>query len=329
LSHRVFNAIVDTHALIFQKSKSVPQGSIVAIDQWDTNKPLETHALPQSELPHDGSPINVFSPIDKQSLYRKIMGTSATIAHFCFVYNGVKPFELGKGNPPQTKKIVTEQPFVVEGKRPAGKDWLPLLRGSLIQRYSLLWQKDYWIKYGPWLAAPRDQRIFDADDKIMVRQTGDRIIAARIPAGFIARNNLHILICRPDVDARFILAILNSRLTDFVYSIMNPEKGEALAEVKKMHVEQLPVKTIDDPRSRDLVPKIIICVDQISELTSALQKARSPQDQANIQRRIDAADHQLNQLVYRLFGLSETDIQTIERSDQDVEPKELAPVISS
>jgi hypothetical protein len=32
---------------------------------------------------------------------------------------------------------------------------------------------------------------------------------------------------------------------DFIYSIMNPEKGQALAEVKK-HIEQLPIPKATD-----------------------------------------------------------------------------------
>ena len=45
-----------------------------------------------------------------------------------------------------------------------------------------------------WLAAPRDKKIFDAPQKIIVRQTGDSIIATIIEGGIICRDNLHICV---------------------------------------------------------------------------------------------------------------------------------------
>jgi hypothetical protein len=95
-----------------------------------------------------------------------------------------------------------------------------------------------------------------------------------------------------------------------------------------MHVEQLPVKKIDDAASADLEKRIVNYVDEICQLNANLQKARSPQEQANVQRRIVSTDFQLNTLIYRLFGLSEDDIRTIERSEPDVMPLESVPAAS-
>ena len=72
-----------------------------------------------------------------------------------------------------------EKPFVKKGSQP-NKEWLPLLRGSLMNRYVNLWNNDYSILYGKWLAAPRQPEIFQAIEKIIVRQTGDSIIATII-----------------------------------------------------------------------------------------------------------------------------------------------------
>ncbi|MBK9355443.1 MAG: hypothetical protein IPN09_16180 [Bacteroidetes bacterium] len=68
---------------------------------------------------------------------------------------------------------------------------------------------------------------------MIVRQTGDRIIATIIGKDIICRKNLHIVISN-SLSHHFILGILNSKLTNFYYQQINPEKGEALAEVKKI-----------------------------------------------------------------------------------------------
>lgn len=236
------------------------------------------------------------------------------LQELCDVFNGVKPFEKGKGNPPQTARIMSEKPYVREGAAP-DSSWSPLLRGSLINRYRTLWDKDYWIQYGPWLAAPRDPAIFQAPMKILVRQTGDTIIATLVKIGFIARNNLHILLPK-DIRYRlcYFLGILNSKLTDFVYTLMNPEKGEALAEVKKKHVEQLPIRTINfsDPADKSRHDRMVQLVEQMLSLHEQLAETRTDHDTTYIQRQIDATDWQIDRLVYELYGLSEEDIAIVE-----------------
>jgi hypothetical protein len=127
---------------------------------------------------------------------------------------------------------MNEKPYVFEGEKP-DKNWSPLLRGSLINRYVNLWNSNYWIQYGEWLAAPRDPAIFEKPEKIVVRQTGDSLIAVYIKSGIICRDNLHIIINNSDCNLLFFLALINSNFMNFIYEIINPEKGEALAQVKK------------------------------------------------------------------------------------------------
>ena len=192
---------------------------------------------------------------------------------------------------------------------------MPLLRGSLIHRYRNLWDHNYWILYGEWLAAPRDPAIFEAPEKIMARQTGDSIIATLVEKGFVARNNLHIILSRKvDYSLRYVLGIMNSRLMNFVYSIMNPEKGEALAEVKKKHIEQLPIFPIafDNPSERAKHDKMVLLVDQILNLYKQLTEAMSLQIQTILQRQIEAVDAEINQLTYKLYGLTDDEIQLVE-----------------
>ncbi len=243
----MFNAVVDTHVLILQKSDNgIQDDDEIPIDYMERKQVKYKHFLVGKFIPKNGDAINIVANQQAQLLFRKIHNKSLELQNLFSVYNGVKPFEIGKGNPPQTEKIAKERPYVVEGVAiDKSKNWSPLLRGSLIQRYRNLWNGDYWILYGEWLAAPRSPEIFDAPKKIMVRQTGDSIIATIIESGYIARNNMHILLKNENpYKLEYLLGLMNSKLMDFSYSFINPEKGEALAEIKKKHVEQLPIHTI-------------------------------------------------------------------------------------
>lgn len=172
---------MDTHVLIFDKNKIISISGELIVDVLRERNISELNRLMKSEIPQKGEPINIIVSPKGQKLIKSLIEKSETIGSVCKVFNGVKPFEKGKGIPPQDDKVINEKPFVKTGKI-EGELWSPLLRGSLIQRYLNLWDHNYWIQYGEWLAAPRKPEIFEAPLKIAVRQTGDSIIATIVEA---------------------------------------------------------------------------------------------------------------------------------------------------
>jgi type I restriction-modification system DNA methylase subunit len=315
LPEKVFKAVVDTHVLLFQKTASgIQENDVVIIDILKNGQVNQHHVLDGNFIPKNGDPINIVANPKMQILFQKITQNSKHLEDFFVAYNGVKPFEIGKGKPPQTEKITKEQSFVIEGKAP-NKKWSPLLRGGLIQRYRNNWNNDYWILYGEWLAAPRDPAIFDAPKKIMVRQTGDSIIATIIESGFIARNNMHVILPKDNnYQIEYLLGLMNSKFMDFAYSFINPEKGEALAEVKKKHIEQLPIRLInfDDPADAARHDKMVALVERMLSLHKSLASAHNPQESDRLTRDIESTDRMIDELVYELYGLTEEEIKIVE-----------------
>lgn len=296
---KVFEAVVDTNVLIFEVQPPA-NGALIPIFFFGPTGLFLAHRLPWDEIPKNGDPINIVFPPEHQKLFNKIKQNGVLFKDVVNVFNGVKPFEKGKGNPPQSAQIMRDKPFVVKGSKPTGTNWMPLLRGSLINRYVTLWNNDSWIKYGKWLAAPRDPAIFEEPVKIFVRQTGDSIIATLGKANFVGRNNLHIILPKGTTNLLFVLGILNSKLMNFAYCFINPEKGEALAEVKKKHIEELPLpKSAIEESQRQKT--IIALVDRI--LVAKQSDAKS--DTSLLEKEID-------QLVFSLYDLTPEEIQTME-----------------
>ncbi len=300
---KVFAAVVDTNVFIFEK-KPPAKGSLIPIFCFGPMGLSLAHHLSWDEIPKSGDAINIVFPPSHQKLFQKISKNGVLLKDIANVFNGVKPFEKGKGKPPQTAQIMRDKPFVVEGSKPVGIHWVPLLRGSLIQRYVTLWNNDSWIKYGEWLAAPRDPAIFEAPEKVFVRQTGDSIIATLGKSGFVARDNLHVILPKRSTNLFFVLGILNSKVMDFAYCFINPEKGEALAQVKKSHVEELPLPRVvfGEPQKQR---SIIALVDRIL----AAKQRDAEADTSALEREID-------QLVYALYGLTPEEIQIVEGNAQ-------------
>lgn len=187
ITPKVFDAVVDTHCVIFQKNCILPKCFIFIFDK---GRHVYLHSIQRERIKsQDGRSINIIYDDAQMAIIDKIFSNSQPFITYFNVYNGVKPFEKGKGIPPQTSEIMKSKPYVCEGAKP-DNSWTPLLRGSLIQKYKVTWSENYWIQYGRWLAAPRQPEIFEYPNKIVIRQTGDAIIATIIDNKFICRNPL-------------------------------------------------------------------------------------------------------------------------------------------
>ena len=311
IKDKVFNAVVDTHVLVFEKNADI-KNTELEIDLL-SNKAIESfQTISQLNLPDNGDVINILANEDDKNLFEKINKQSVQITEIAKTFSGITLYEKGKGKPQQTAETMRLRPFDNDSlQKPKGENWIPLMRGSLMNRYINLWDNNYWVNYGEWLAAPRNTKIWEAKEKIIVRQTGDRIIATLIGTNIICRKNLHIIISN-ELDHKFILGILNSKLTDFYYQQINPERGEALAEVKKTHVEQLPIpKDVSDQQQNEIIKH----VEQLLTLNQEIQTITLADKKEQLQNRISFAEDKINQIIYELYNLTEEEIKLIEATN--------------
>ena len=313
---RVFDkATVDTEIAIF--SKEIPSNKHqIEISIVEKDGSINKYSISQNRWQiGNGRPANIFERPEMIELSDKLKAMP-TLDNVCIITQGAKPFQVGKGKPHQTQAIVNEKPFVSETRK--DPTFRPLLRGSLIQKYKILWSNDYWISFGDWLAEPRYSAQHDAPSKIIIRQTGDSLIAALDNCQFVVRDNLYTIVVRNEgCDLRHFLGLLNSRLLNWFYqTILNPEKGEALAQVKRGHLAQLPIRTIDFKNQTDKTQhdKMVSFVDRMLDLNKKLQAVKIAHEKELLERQIKITDDQIDRLVYELYGLTEEEIKIIEKA---------------
>jgi len=214
------------------------------------------------------------------------------------ITQGTKPFQKGKGKPKQDEDIMRTKPFVQ--KNAVDDSFRPLLRGSLINKYLISWDNNYYISFGDWLAEPRYSADYEAEEKIVVRQTGNSLIATIDKKQFIVRDNLYTIISKNgDYSESIILGCLNSKLLTWYYqNIINNEVGEALAQVKRGHLAILPLPKISPEFNR---------LERMVENVLYAKEENSAADTSSLEAEID-------RLVYELYELTEEEIEIVEDS---------------
>jgi hypothetical protein len=87
------------------------------------------------------------------------------------------------------------------------------------------------------------RREWHEQDKVLVRRTGDRIIAAVDGLGRFASNNFFLITPHTEhlLSLHGLSALLNSALMTWIFRAVEPRKGRAFAEVKIKHLVDLPI----------------------------------------------------------------------------------------
>ena len=254
---------------------------------------------------------NVRSNIAETNIITRIEGENKTLSHFAEMFYGIKAYQVGKGKPPQTKEILEVKPFTSSRKNDA--TFLPFFDGKHISRYELLWKQNNWLKYGNWLAEPRQPQKYEGE-KILIRKiVGKTLFATYIPETSYCNTLLFVLKIKSNItlNYHYLLGILNSQFIGWYFrKKFQISADDTFPQIMIRDILQFPIPHPHSDSTRH--DRMVALVDQMLELHKQLASARTDHDKTVIQRQIDATDRQIDQLVYELYGLTEEEIKIVE-----------------
>lgn len=273
-----------------------------------------------------------------------------------FILKELVQIKIGVCTGNNNKHIATTPSFINSKKVLQGKD---------INKY-ILEYNDLYINYDrSALLRARDEDIFLKSEKLLMRQTSDRLIITYDNNQYYTIDSLFILYPKDErIKLKYLLAILNSKLLTRQYQKINPEAGRVFAQVKIDYVNELPIIVCEEniqitfseksdlmlllnielinlskkfkgsvQRKFDLIelPKRLedwylhTYSDFIKELAKKKIKL-SLSDEAEweeyftteskkafeLKSKINATDKEIDQMVYKLYDLTEEEIKIVE-----------------
>jgi len=189
------------------------------------------------------------------------------------------------------------------------------MKGDSIGRYQT--KKLYWFEFKPQNITGRttDSSKLGAKQKVLLRKTGDKIIATYDDSGIFPEQSLYFLFNpHTKIELKFILGILNSELLGAYYQARSLTNRRSIAQVKKVDLDQLPIPRLDLSVSKHATRHdgMVSLVERMLDLHKRLSEAKTPTDRDRLQRQIDATDHDIDRLVYDIYGLTEEEIKIVE-----------------
>jgi type I restriction-modification system DNA methylase subunit len=150
--------------------------------------------------------------------------------------------------------------------------------------------------------------------KLLVRKTGNKLVAFYDDEGVFAEQSVYLVLPK-NVDPKFLLTLLNSKLLTFYFRknlITNPE---AYPYIQHYDLEKIPIYKINFSNLKEKAKhdELSKQADKILELNKQLQKIPENSDRWNlIKAEIEKTDKAIDQKVYKLYGLTEDEIKIIE-----------------
>ena len=137
-----------------------------------------------------------------------------------------------------------------------------------------------------------------------MRQTDDELVVSyhneKTHGQFYTDNTLFTIFPKSkSVNLRYIIALFNSKLLNYIYQSISQERGKSQAQVKVKTVNELPLIVPDEEYQQPIV-----------ELVDRILKAKAADPDADV----TVLEWDINDLVYELYGLTEDEIDEIEGS---------------
>jgi len=189
------------------------------------------------------------------------------------------------------------------------------LLGSDIGNYSFNWKNKKWFKYGKHMASYVEPRFFENDyiavQRIRNPKLKQRIVATIIRSGndYYASSGLtSIIIVDEKFTIEYVLSILNSNLMNWYFKQFFRD-----VNIKPDDLRELPIKEIN-LKNMKIGDDIIILVNQIIKKNNEFLIVKNENTRKQLVNQINKIDNEINNLIYKLYGITDEEKAIIESS---------------
>jgi type I restriction-modification system DNA methylase subunit len=186
-----------------------------------------------------------------------------------------------------------------------------LVGGKNIGRYSTKWDGSYLNYDKSSIHSGGTEEKFLTNEKILFRRVADKLIGTIDRKQFYALHTIVVINLKSDFksDLHFLLGLFNSKLLNWYYRTVFASSKTVFAEVGARQISQLPIKL----PSKEDQSRISRLVSTMLELNiHLLHESENSNKWNQLKSEIEKTDKQIDQLVYKLYGLTEQEVGIVE-----------------
>jgi predicted type IV restriction endonuclease len=306
---------VDT--IIYTLSKSVKTGKRFTIKRLSETNLKEVGTFEISKYADGEEPISISLDNRAISLLNKIKENKKQLGGLADITRGVHPYRVGgfgksafqDGH--QIKRDLKERPYHCQQQK---NGFRPFIYGKDLKRFCPPFATDF-IKYGSWLAEPRNSKFFEGDRIYSRKILGPRLKITIEKGDTVADQQVYIT--KPNLNfhsIEYYAAILGSSMMAYFIRNYFDEGNDAFPQIKVGQLKSLPIELaeLSDKNQKEIHDKITTSISNLFKLNAQLNNTKLAHEKTALQRQIDVTDKQIDSLVYELYGLTEEEIKIVE-----------------
>lgn len=222
---------------------------------------------------------------NSSNLVSKLTNNCVLLAEIADFYNGIKTGD--------NKKFISDK---INNSK-----YKEIIRGRDVFKYKITFSSKYVLFDKELLWSNTNENKLRKNPKIVIRQTGDTLIAAIDQKGYLTMDTTHILF-DTKIDIKYLLALLNSNLLNWFHKKITNEENRTFAEVKIVNLKRLPIKVGGNCQN-----DIIKNVDNILHITQSEDYLQNQTKQIKVKE----YEKEIDKMVYALYGLTLEEIDIV------------------
>lgn len=231
-------------------------------------------------------------------IVNKVFNSGNPLSDYFSTSQGLIAYDKYQG---QSQEIIKNRAYHFDSYREGLKK---CLWGEDVKRYALQWNGKEWIDYCEGIANPRKPEFF-IGKRLLVREITNPSIFAVITSEELYNDPAVIIVKDGEqYSLEVVLAILNSKLATFYHFNHSPKatKG-AFPKILVQDIKDFPLPSINNEQKDKLVQK-----------STAILSAK----ESNPQSDTSAEEHEIDRLVYELYGLTNGEVKIIDPNETTV-----------
>ncbi len=185
-----------------------------------------------------------------------------------------------------------------------------LLRGQDVKKYNIEFENIYIEVDFKDTSKYKNESVYETKKKLLIRRVGSDLQATIDTNSYWTLNTIYNVQLKYD-NYEFLLGIFNSSLISFWFKnrFVFEDKLFPYARISQLETIPFPIKYREEVHG-----EIIKHVEQLLQLNKDLQNETLPNRIEQLKNRIEYAEDKINQIVYELYGLTQSEINLIENS---------------
>jgi len=269
-------AKVETILFILQKNNKSSSVDVLTYSKDEEISSIDTSRYKQMDRndwnKSPGATFNIYATLNINSIFERIESDTIPLVELCDFSLGLTPYDKYKGH---SQEDIKNRIFHSENK--LDETYKPLVTGENITRYFTNPSITEYIKYGPWLSRPREERFFTTE-RIIVRQIVSgippRIFASYANQPFYFTHHGFAIIPKnkDSLSVKYILGLINSKLVNFyhTYKFLDVEK-RLFQKVLIENCKRFPIKVIDAKHQEPFINKVDAMILLVAKLEIGTQ----------------------------------------------------------